>query len=211
MDRHYHACSSHTQPRDQYVRRALCLRFHPDRPEVGEVSLFEECAPSRAQPRVSERLLWLGPTSSFSLQRESRQRRGWLAGHHGSSTVSGTVLTCCFTSLNPVLTISARWQGIMSSSTRRASLHYWHISAMARLKSARGQHVKIGDLLGEVGNSGNTTGSHLHFQLMRGDNPFTATGLPCRFRTYECYRHIAWETVTNGIPGKLERIRYRVE
>ena len=78
------------------------------------------------------------------------------------------------------------------------------------VKVAEGRHVKTGDLLGEVGNSGNTTGPHLHFQLMKGDNPFTATGLPCRFRTYECYRRKAWEMVTNGIPGRLERIRYPV-
>lgn len=79
------------------------------------------------------------------------------------------------------------------------------------VKVTEGQHVKTGDLLGEVGNSGNTTGPHLHFQLMKGDDPFTATGLPCRFRTYECYRNKAWVTVTNGVPGRLERIRYQVE
>ena len=76
------------------------------------------------------------------------------------------------------------------------------------VKATEGQHVKAGDLLGEVGNSGNTTGPHLHFQLMKGDNPFTATGVPCRFRSYERYYGKSWVTVTNGIPGKLERIRY---
>jgi hypothetical protein len=79
------------------------------------------------------------------------------------------------------------------------------------VKVREGQHVNAGDLLGEVGNSGNTTGPHLHFQLMKGDDPLTATGLPCRFRSYERYHHKAWVTVTNGIPGRLERIRYNDE
>ncbi len=74
-----------------------------------------------------------------------------------------------------------------------------------------GQHIQAGDLIGEVGNSGNTTAPHLHFQLMKGDDPFTATGLPCRFRFYERYCDKAWESVTNGIPGRLERIRYMGE
>ncbi len=71
-----------------------------------------------------------------------------------------------------------------------------------------GQHAQAGDPIGEVGNSGNTTAPHLHFQVMKGDDPFTATGLPCRFRFYERYRDRAWESVTNGIPGRFERIRY---
>ena len=75
------------------------------------------------------------------------------------------------------------------------------------VKVREGQHVKAGDPLGEIGNSGNTTGPHLHFQLMKGDDPFTATGVPCRFRSYESYHHKTWKKVTNGIPGRLERIR----
>nr|WP_277749833.1 M23 family metallopeptidase [Methanoculleus taiwanensis] len=74
-----------------------------------------------------------------------------------------------------------------------------------------GQQIQAGALIGEVGNSGNTMAPHLHFQLMKGDDPFTATGLPCRFRSYERYRDTAWESVTNGIPGRLERIRYMGE
>lgn len=79
------------------------------------------------------------------------------------------------------------------------------------VKVTEGQQVKAGDLLAEVGNSGNTLTPHLHFQLMKGDDPVTATGLPCRFRFYERYQNKAWEIVTNGVPGRLERIRYLVE
>ena len=79
------------------------------------------------------------------------------------------------------------------------------------VKVAEGRHLKTGDLIGEVGNSGNTTGPHLHFQLMRDDDPMTAVGVPCRFRFYERFTNKDWEKVTNGIPGKLERIRYPVQ
>lgn len=74
-----------------------------------------------------------------------------------------------------------------------------------------GQHLLAGDPIGEVGNSGNTTAPHLHFQIMKGDDPFTGAGLPCRFRFYERCRDEAWESVTDGIPGRLERIRYTGE
>lgn len=79
------------------------------------------------------------------------------------------------------------------------------------VKVREGQQVRTGDLLAEVGNSGNSVSPHLHFQLMNGDDPVKAIGLPCRFRSYERYRNNAWEIVSNGIPGRLERIRYRVE
>jgi murein DD-endopeptidase MepM/ murein hydrolase activator NlpD len=76
------------------------------------------------------------------------------------------------------------------------------------VKVKEGQHIKAGDQIGVLGNSGNTTAPHLHFQLMKGDDPFTAIGVPCRFRFYERYHNKAWGPVTNGIPGRYERIRY---
>ncbi len=35
-----------------------------------------------------------------------------------------------------------------------------------------GDHVRVGDKLGEVGNSGSSIQPHLHFQVMRNENPF---------------------------------------
>ncbi|MFW9993290.1 MAG: M23 family metallopeptidase [Candidatus Odinarchaeota archaeon] len=49
------------------------------------------------------------------------------------------------------------------------------------LKVKKGDKVKEGQVLGNVGNSGNSDGPHLHFQLMDGPSLMTARGLPCYF------------------------------
>jgi hypothetical protein len=41
-----------------------------------------------------------------------------------------------------------------------------------------GDRVKRGDALARVGNSGNTTGPHLHFHLMDGMSPLSSQGVP---------------------------------
>ena len=75
------------------------------------------------------------------------------------------------------------------------------------LRVRAGQRVGEGEVLAEVGNSGNSTSPHLHFQLMDGRDPFKARGLPCRFRRYERFRGDAWEEVSDSVPEALEPIR----
>lgn len=70
-----------------------------------------------------------------------------------------------------------------------------------------GQVVREGEPLGAVGNSGNSTSPHLHFQLMDGRDPFKAQGLPCKFRRYERFREGKWEEVFDSVPEALEPIR----
>ena len=43
------------------------------------------------------------------------------------------------------------------------------------------QKVKQGQVLGRLGNSGSSTGPHLHFHLMAGPSLMTSRGLPCHF------------------------------
>jgi hypothetical protein len=70
-----------------------------------------------------------------------------------------------------------------------------------------GQHVRVGDVLGRVGHTGNSSAPHLHFQLMDRADLLTAQGIPCVFRAYEVWRDGAWQRVENGIPASTERIR----
>ena len=45
-----------------------------------------------------------------------------------------------------------------------------------------GDLVKEGDLLGKVGNSGNTQGPHIHFQVQLGLDPDKSKGIPIFFK-----------------------------
>lgn len=68
------------------------------------------------------------------------------------------------------------------------------------------QLVKRGQILGEVGHSGNSTAPHLHFQLMENIDPMKSIGLPCGFAEYQEFKHGKWVMVEDGIPGR-NRIR----
>jgi hypothetical protein len=46
------------------------------------------------------------------------------------------------------------------------------------VKVAAGSKVKVGDLLGKVGNTGNTSAPHLHFHVMDGPSPLQSNGIP---------------------------------
>jgi murein DD-endopeptidase MepM/ murein hydrolase activator NlpD len=45
-----------------------------------------------------------------------------------------------------------------------------------------GDRVRAGRPVGQCGNSGNSTEPHVHFQLMDGDDPDTAAGIPFSWR-----------------------------
>lgn len=52
------------------------------------------------------------------------------------------------------------------------------------IRVKKGDDVEAGDVLGLLGNSGNTDGAHLHFHVMDGPSPLLSNGLPFEFRSF---------------------------
>jgi len=48
-----------------------------------------------------------------------------------------------------------------------------------------GEHVRRGQVIGRVGNSGNSTEPHLHFHLSDGPSPLGSEGLPYAYDSFE--------------------------
>ena len=70
-----------------------------------------------------------------------------------------------------------------------------------------GQKINIGDIIGKVGHSGNSTAPHLHFHVMDSSDLLTAKGVLCAFRKYYTLGERGWEEINNGIPKSSQRIK----
>lgn len=53
----------------------------------------------------------------------------------------------------------------------------------------KGDTVKSGEVLGKLGNTGNTDAAHLHFHIMNGPSPLQSNGLPFVFKKFSGSGH----------------------
>lgn len=65
-----------------------------------------------------------------------------------------------------------------------------------------GDIVKRGQVMAKVGNSGNTSESHLHFHLMTGPEPLTATNIPWELDKFTYQGEVEPETVVTSSAGE---------
>ncbi|WP_053228400.1 M23 family metallopeptidase [Spirochaeta cellobiosiphila] len=70
-----------------------------------------------------------------------------------------------------------------------------------------GQKVRVNDIIGELGHSGNSTMPHLHMQFMDSLDYKHAQGIPFVFNHYECKKKGKWIKVSNSLPLKTDIIR----
>jgi murein DD-endopeptidase MepM/ murein hydrolase activator NlpD len=74
------------------------------------------------------------------------------------------------------------------------------------LRVGKGQRVRRGQVLGLLGNSGNTTAPHLHFQVMDAPSPLLSNGLPFVFTDFSGAGVVADEdALFRGDPTPLDR------
>jgi murein DD-endopeptidase len=86
------------------------------------------------------------------------------------------------------------------------------------LRVKLGDKVRRGQVLGLVGNSGNSTEPHLHFHIEDGSSPLGAEGLPYSLASFEVVGHgwgwtapntkVAAETHKNEIPMENEVVNF---
>ncbi|WP_396450217.1 M23 family metallopeptidase [Actinomadura sp.] len=139
----------------------------------------------------------LAPADGVVVQASGWQRDHW-SRNSWPALVYLLVEGMVFRQVLSLLTLSAGRFVVGNSVTLDLGDGVYAVFAHLRrgsLRVAKGDRVRAGDVLGEVGNSGNTSEPHLHFHLMDRPRPLAAAGVPFAF-PYE-----SGGRTETGVPG----------
>jgi hypothetical protein len=82
---------------------------------------------------------------------------------------------------------------------------YCHLKE-GSLRVRTGQRVAKGEVIAQVGNTGNSSEPHLHFQLMDSKDFFTANGLPVMFENIPSEDYVATYPIKANAPGFIDNV-----
>ncbi|TDD33246.1 M23 family metallopeptidase [Actinomadura sp. KC06] len=139
----------------------------------------------------------IAPAGGVVVQASGRQRDHW-SRNSWPAFIYLLVEGMLFRQVLSLLTLSAGRFIVGNSVVLDLGDGVYAVFAHLRHGSVRvrkGDRVQAGDVLGEVGNSGNSSEPHLHFHLMDRPRPLAAAGLPFAFR-YESDGELQ-----TGVPG----------
>ncbi|WP_433463619.1 peptidoglycan DD-metalloendopeptidase family protein [Spirillospora sp. CA-128828] len=125
----------------------------------------------------------LAPADGVVVQASGRQRDHW-SRNSWPGVLYLLVEGMVFRQLLSLMTLSAGRFVVGNSVVLDLGDGVYAVFAHLRrgsLRVRKGDRVRAGDVLGEVGNSGNTSEPHLHFHLMDRPRPLAAAGLPFAF------------------------------
>jgi len=82
---------------------------------------------------------------------------------------------------------------------------YAHLQP-GKIRVKVGDHVRRGQVIGLVGNSGNSTEPHLHFHVCDGNSPLASEGLPYAFASFEVQgKGFGWKPSSASAPSAPDR------
>jgi len=91
---------------------------------------------------------------------------------HNGVDLAGPVGTPLYATADGVVTVSERQNGYGLTVRIQHALGYeTRFAHMSRLGVTVGQRVSRGDRIGDMGNSGRSTGSHVHYEIRRNGTP----------------------------------------